>query len=84
MRAQTVANVIPIFVAPIPSLLHQNNIGVTYATPLNFKMELVKSMPLYCLAMPQFVITTTKALLLPTPIYTANGVKSKPQTPRGT
>ncbi len=31
MRAQTMANVVCIFVVPIPSLLHQNNIGITYA-----------------------------------------------------
>jgi hypothetical protein len=30
MKAQTVADVVPIFVAHVPSLLRQNNIGVTY------------------------------------------------------
>jgi len=52
MRAQTVVDVIPILVAPIPSLLHQNNIGVTNAIPSNLKMELVRSMPLYYVVMP--------------------------------
>jgi hypothetical protein len=52
MRALTMADVIPIYVAPIPTLLHQNNIGVTYAGPSNFKMELIISMPLYYVAMP--------------------------------
>jgi hypothetical protein len=34
MRVKTMADVIPIFVAPIPSMLHQNNIGITYAGTL--------------------------------------------------
>jgi hypothetical protein len=51
MKAQIVIDVIPIFVAPIPSLLHQNNIGVTYARISNFKMEPVRYVPLYFVAM---------------------------------
>jgi hypothetical protein len=40
------------FVTPIPTLLHQKYIIVTYAGPSNFKMELVISMPLYFVAKP--------------------------------
>jgi len=47
MRASTMANVIPIFVAPTPSLLHHNNVRVTYARTSNFRMEPVRSIPLY-------------------------------------
>jgi hypothetical protein len=46
------ANVVPIFVAPIPTLLQQNNIGTTYAGTSNFRMELIRSMPLYYVGMP--------------------------------
>jgi hypothetical protein len=52
MRAQIVADVMPIFVAPIPSLLHQNNIGVTFVGPSNFIMEPIRSLRLYFVAMP--------------------------------
>ncbi len=52
MRAQTMANVVPIYVALIPSMLHQNNIGITYVRTSNFIMEPVRSMPLYFVAMP--------------------------------
>jgi len=52
MRAQIVENVIPIFVAHVQSLLHHDNIRVTYAKTLNFRMEPVTSMPLYFVAMP--------------------------------
>jgi hypothetical protein len=45
-------DVVPIFVALIPSLLHQNNIGVTYVRTSNFRMELIRYMPLYFVAMP--------------------------------
>ncbi len=43
---------IPISVAHVPSLLHQNHIKGTYAITSNFIMELVRSMPLYSMAMP--------------------------------
>jgi hypothetical protein len=47
-----VANVVPIFLTLIQSLLHQNNNGVNYAGISNFKMELVTFVPLYFVAMP--------------------------------
>jgi hypothetical protein len=52
MRAQIMADVIFISIASIPSLLHENNIGVTYARPSNFIMEPVKFVSLYSMAMP--------------------------------
>jgi len=52
MKAHIMLDVVPIFVAHIPSLLHQNNIGVTYVRISNFRMEPVRSMPLYSMAMP--------------------------------
>ncbi len=52
MKAQTIANVVPIFIALVPSLLHQNNIGVTYARTSNFRMEPVRYVPLYSVATP--------------------------------
>jgi hypothetical protein len=30
MKVQTIADVVPIFVAPIPNLLHHKNVGVNY------------------------------------------------------
>jgi hypothetical protein len=41
------ANVVPIFVALAQNLLHQKNIGVTYARTSNFIMEPIRSVPLY-------------------------------------
>jgi hypothetical protein len=61
MKAQTRVDVILIFVVLVQSLLQQNNIGVTYARTSNFKMELVIFVPLYFMAMPQFIIIITKA-----------------------
>jgi hypothetical protein len=52
MKAQTMVDEIFTFVVPIPSLLHQNNIGVTYARISNFIMQLVRFVPLYFVAMP--------------------------------
>jgi hypothetical protein len=44
-------DVVPIYVDHVPSLLHHNNIGVTYVGTSNFKMEPIRSIPLYCVAM---------------------------------
>jgi hypothetical protein len=46
------ADIVPISIAHVQSLLQQNNIGVTYAKISNFKMELVRSMLLYFVALP--------------------------------
>jgi hypothetical protein len=43
MRAQIVANVVLIFVALVQSLLHQDNIEITYVRTSNFIMEPVTS-----------------------------------------
>ncbi len=41
------ADVAPIFVTLTPNLFHHNNVGVTYVGTSNFKMELVKFVPLF-------------------------------------
>jgi hypothetical protein len=45
-------DVVLVSIALVPKFLHQNHIGVTYVKTSNFKMELLKSMPLYFVAMP--------------------------------
>jgi hypothetical protein len=82
MKAQTMIDVVPIFVPPIPSLLHQNNIGITYARTSNFRMELVRYVPLYFVAMAQSIIILTEASFVSTHVHTIDGVRSRPQTPR--
>jgi hypothetical protein len=52
MRVQTMAYVVPIFVAFTPNLFHHNNVGVTYTGTSNFKVEPIRSVPLYFAAMP--------------------------------
>ncbi len=72
------ANVIPISIAPTPNLFHHNNVGLTYVGTFNFKMEPVRSVPLYSMA------TFTQAPFTLTPTHTITGMKSRPQTSRGT
>ncbi len=84
LRAHSVVDVVPISTVHVLSLLHQNNIGVTYIRTSNFRMELVRSMPLYYVVMPQYVIIVIEVPLISTPIHIVDGVKSIPQTPRGT
>ncbi len=45
-------DVVPMSIALVPSLLHQNHIGVTYVGTSNFIMELIIFVPLYSVAMP--------------------------------
>jgi hypothetical protein len=52
MRVQTRVDVVLISVAPIQSLLQQNNIGVTYAKTSIFRMEPIRFVPSYFVAMP--------------------------------
>ncbi len=84
MRAQTITDVIPIFVAPALSMLKHNKIGVTYAGTSNFKMQLVRSIQLYFVAMPQSIIIVTETPFVSTLIHNIVGIESIPQTPRGT
>ncbi len=78
------ANVPPISIAPTLSLLHQNNIGVTYAGPSNFGMEPIRFVPLYFVAMLKSIIIVIKTMLVSALIHIVDGVRFKPKTPRGT
>ncbi len=77
-------DVVPIFATLVASSLHQNNIGVTHVGTSNFIIELVRFMPLYCVIMPQSIIRVIEASFVSTPIHIVDGVRSRPQTPRGT
>jgi hypothetical protein len=52
MRAQIVVDVVPIYITHIPNLLHHKNIGVTYVKTSNFRMQPIRFVPLYYVAMP--------------------------------
>jgi hypothetical protein len=82
MKAQTMVDVVFVFVAIVPSLLHQNHIGVTYSCTSNFKMELVRFVPLYFMAMPQSIIIVIEPSFVSTPIHIIDGFRSRTQTPR--
>jgi hypothetical protein len=84
MKAQIVVDVAFIFVACAPNLLHHNNIGNTFAKTSNFKMELVRSIPLYYVAMFQFMVTVIETPFIITLVHIVVGMKSRPLTSRGT
>jgi hypothetical protein len=79
-----VTNVVLIYVVPTLSLLNHNDIRITYARTSNFKMEPVRYVPLYFVAMPQFIITVVETPFVSAPIHNIVSIRSKPQTPRGT
>ncbi len=84
MRAQTMANVVPISVALVSNMLHHNNVGITYPRTSNLRMEPIKYVPLYFVAMPQFMVIITKAPFVTTLAYIVVNMRSKPQIPRET
>jgi hypothetical protein len=53
------ADVVPIFVALAPNLCHHNNVGVTYTRTSNFKVEPIRFVTLYFMAMPHSMVTIT-------------------------
>jgi hypothetical protein len=83
-RVHIVVDVVPIFVAPAPNMFHHNNVGVTYVVTSNFKMEPVRSIPLYFVAMPHSMVIITEVPFTITPTHTITSTMSKPQTPWGT
>ncbi len=72
------AYVIVLFIVVAPSLLHHNNIGVTYARISNFRMELVRFAPLYFVVMPKYMITVIEAPFVSTLIHIIVGFRSRP------
>jgi hypothetical protein len=78
MKALTMANVVLIYVAPTPSLLYYNNVGVTYVGTFYFKMELVTYVPLYYVVMLQFMIIIIEAPFVITPIHIVVGMRFRP------
>jgi hypothetical protein len=65
-------------------MLHHNNVGITYPTIPNLRMELLRYVPLYFVAMPQSMVIVTKVPFLTTLVHTIVNMRSKPQIPRET
>jgi hypothetical protein len=74
----------PIFVPCAPNLLHHNNVGVTFAETSNFKMELIRYVPLYYVTMFQFLVIVTKTPFITALGHTIVGMRCRPLTSRGT
>jgi hypothetical protein len=49
-------DVILIYVAPVSNLSHHNNVGVIYPGTSNLRMEPIRSIPLYFVAMPKSMV----------------------------
>ncbi len=54
------ADVVPISVAPAPNLCHHNNVGIiTNAKTSNFRVEPIRFVALYFVAMPHSMVIIT-------------------------
>jgi hypothetical protein len=84
MKAQIVANVAPIYVVHVPNLLHPNNVGVTCAKTFNLRMEPITFIPLYFMAILQFMVIVIEVTFIRTQAHIVVGMRSKPHTPKGT
>jgi hypothetical protein len=72
------ADVVLISIALAPSLLHHNEVGITYPTTSNLKMEPIRFVPLYYMAMPQSMVTITKAPFETTPFHIVVSIRFRP------
>ncbi len=72
------ADVVPISIAPMPNMLHHNNVGVTYPWISNFRMELVRYIPLCFMAMFQSMVTVIKTPFVTTPTHIVVSMRSRP------
>jgi hypothetical protein len=77
-------DVIPIFVVHVSNLLHHNNVGITYPRTSNFKMEPVRFVPLYYVAILYSMVIITKTPFVTALAHIIVGMKTKPQTLRET
>jgi hypothetical protein len=84
MKVQIVANIVPISAAITLNLLHHNNVGATYARTSNFKVEIIRLIPLYFVAMPHSTVIVIEIPFTIALAHTITSIRSIPQTPRGT
>jgi len=64
-------------------LFHHNNVGVTYAGTSNFKVEPLKSILVYYVAMLHSMVIVNETPFTTTSAHTNSGMRSRPHTPRG-
>jgi hypothetical protein len=79
-----VADVVLVSIVHAPSLLHHNDVRVTYPTFFNLRTEPIRSVPLYYMAMPQSMVTITKAPFVTTLVHIVVSMRFKLETPKET
>jgi hypothetical protein len=76
------ADVVLVSIVPTPSLLHHNDVRITY--PTIFNLRTIRFVPLYYMAMPQSMVTITKAPFVTTLVHIVVSMKFKLKTPKET
>jgi hypothetical protein len=71
-------DVAPIYITLTPNLFHHNNVRITHVGTSNFKLEPRRSIPLYFMAMPHFMVIITRTPFTTTPTHTINVMRSIP------
>jgi hypothetical protein len=74
------ADIVPISVTLAPNMLYHNNVRITYARASNFKMELIRFVPLYFVAMLQTMVIVIEIIFVTTPTHIVVGMRFRPQT----
>jgi hypothetical protein len=80
MKAQIVGDVVLVSIAHAKRLLHHNDVRVTHLAISNLRMEPIRFVPLYFVAMLQSMVIVTKVPFLTTLIHIVINMKSRPQT----
>jgi hypothetical protein len=76
-------DVVPIFVAPTPNLFHHNNVRITYVGTSNLKVEPIRFVPLYFVAMIYSMVIVIEAPFTTTPAHTIVDMRSGPHISKG-
>jgi hypothetical protein len=83
MKVQIVVDVV-LFCSSCTKYVPSQQCWSIYVRTSNFRVEPIRSVPLYCMATLHSMVTIIEAPFTTTPTCTIASMRSKPQTPRGT
>jgi len=62
MKVRTMAEVVHVSIVLTPSLLHHNNVGITYPGISNLRMEPIRFVKIYFVVMPESMVIVRSSI----------------------
>jgi hypothetical protein len=78
MKARIITNVEHVSIVLTPNLLHHNNVEVIYPGISKLRMEPIRSVKIYFVAMPQYMAIVIETPFIITPTHIVVSMRSKP------